>query len=260
MKEHGTLLIGVKKLKNHLKNNMKNDVTIIKNILNDSQLNYCKNKIIELDNYFEKNEKHQWYHNKLGSYTEFNKKIGVNYKEKVNDYNPILWDNFKEIYLTISNKISDHLNIECCYDKNLFLPGFRTFIPKETGIMNSKLDMFHYDYNLYFVNWNEIINKEIKETTSITVCIESPEYSYFDYIQGTQTNEKNLYHRDFSEKEIYPLLENKVKILCKEGSATCIWNHVLHRMGELKFSNLQQKRTTMQISGLYDGEKVWLTW
>ena len=240
---------------------MDNGVTVLDNILDESMLSYCKNKIIELDSEFKKYETHFWFHNKLGSHTEFRgKKINDNYLEEAKIYNSILWDNFKNVYQTIADKLSEHFKINCVYNQNIFLPGIRTFVPKVLGVMNDNADFFHYDYNIYIVDWKKILDKNITDTISVTVAIEVPDYSYFDYINGTQTNDPNIYSINPTREQSEKMMDRCVSILCKEGSATCQWNHTIHRMGKLKFSNLNQRRTSIQISGVYDGEKLWLTW
>jgi hypothetical protein len=242
-------------------------VTTIKNVLTPTQLQYCKNKVIELDQYFLKHENENCFHNRLGSFTEFKRKeILENYRAMVQRYNPLLWEHFEEIYKALANNISNFLGIKCCYDKErLFLPGFRTFIPKKLGVLQAELKMFHYDRNIHNPNWEEIIGKKIDRSASITVIVEIPDYSFFEYIDKTQNNDYELYNKKIQGnvaeiEKIENLYEKIIKIRNYEGDAVFQWNHVIHRMGDLKFSSFDQKRTSIQISLLYDNEKLWLTW
>jgi hypothetical protein len=243
---------------------MDNGITIIENVLDFDLIKYCQNKTSELASYFKVSDSDQWYHNKLGSHTEFRgKSLRVNYLEEAQIYNPLLWQNFEPAYNVIAKKLSDHLQIECLYDKRFFLPGIRTFIPKKLGVLtlgeNNKAG-YHYDYNILIPDWKMLLGKDILNTISVTVIIEIPDYSHFYYIKETETNNISIFSKNPTFEEAEAMLPRKEVVICKEGSAICQWNHIIHTMGDMKFSNLNQRRTTMQISGVHDGERIWLSW
>jgi hypothetical protein len=236
-------------------------VTVIENILDQDMIAYCKNKTIELDYHFKSFDTPLWYHKKLGSATEFREaSIRDTYLIEAQKFNPLLWKHFKPIYNHIAKKLSEYTNIECVYDQRFFLPGIRTFVPKQLGILNKEL--YHYDRNIYVIDWKNLIGKEIINTISVTVIIEVPDYSHFYYLKGSETNDPLIFNQNFSRniEKLEPFLSGKTIIDCKEGNATFQWNHILHSMGPMKVSNLNQRRTTMQISGVHDGEKIWLNW
>jgi len=238
-----------------------NGFSIIENVLDAKTIENCKQKVLQLDNQFIKKESDNIFHNKFGTFSEFRDPGELNkaYKKEVKKYNFILWDNFENAYISIAEKIKEHTGIECVYDDRLFFPGIRSFVPKKLGPFNSGIMGFHYDFNIYAVDWQWLLGIKVKNTITATVMIEVPDYSYFDIIEGTETNDPNVFGKNPSKEQVEFIIDRKKSILCEEGNAHFQWNHILHRMGEMNFSSLNQRRTTFQVCGVYDGDKIWLT-
>jgi hypothetical protein len=171
-----------------------------------------------------------------------------------------MWNNYSFLYEELKNKLSELTGIECDYHESLFLPGVRSFICKKPINLlpyDARKNNYHYDNNIHFVDWkHEILHKNILESISYTLVIDVPEYTNFNWLGGTETKDKNV----FNVFKIKNAIENVNVVPLEENDIIVQYNHQIHAMGDTKFTKLGQKRTSIQGCGLYDGEKIWLSW
>jgi hypothetical protein len=234
-----------------------------KNFLSTETLEKVRKKNEELIDLFEvffDNE--SMTHYKLGSYTEYrklelNEEIYISDREKTRNF---MWDNYSFLYEELKSGLTKLTGIECDYHESLFLPGVRSFINKRPITIipyNDKKNNYHYDYNIYFMDWeNEILHKKISESISYTLVIDVPEYTNFNWLSGTETKDKDVLTRF----KIRNTIENVIVVPLEENDIIVQYNQQLHAMGDTKFTKPGQKRTSIQGCGLYDGEKIWLSW
>jgi hypothetical protein len=196
------------------------------------------------------------------------KYLNDNYEKNVIEYNQQLSPKFDYLYEILKNKLSYVLNIPCEYRENILKPHIRIMYPEYTGVFRDNEVGFHYDSNILFLDWEKYIGKKIQNIISFTISIENPDHSGFDWVGGTETNDPNVYnsldlnttHYIGKSKNLPDYLkDNKVAWTYKEGDCVLQWNFVLHRIGKISFSSMDQKRITIQGCGVHDGEKIWLS-
>ena len=196
-------------------------------------------------------------------------KVESDYNFFVKKYNKILLDNFEFLYEPLQKKLSEVYGIECKYDSDrLLLPGIRLFKALKDCTQNyDNHKGYHYDRVLRdFVVWPKLFKNTIVNTISVTICLEKPEYTTFEWIDGTQTNDPKIYRNDqyntintslrFLPEEVFA--RNKV-FEYQIGSAALQWNQTLHRHGATIYK-AGQRRSTIQVSGIVHGDILWLTW
>jgi hypothetical protein len=218
---------------------------------------------ILFDSFYINRENDFMFHLKNGNWIEMSdpNEIQKNLNEypiKKDKWNPFLWKHYDFMYNEIKISLSDYFKIQCDYHEKLNLPAIRIFKSKKEHQF-FKYDMLHYDKPYY--EWDKcIINKNIIYTISVTIIIDippDPGHSYFTYIPGTET--QNYLKYKMGQKLPIEYYNNMINLKLEEGSAVIQVNHLFHGMGDLKFTESGQKRTSVQMFGLYDGEKIWLT-
>jgi hypothetical protein len=141
--------------------------------------------------------------------------------------------------------------------------------PNILGTKNKNNEGFHYDCNVLFINYENLFGIKPLNIISSTIILEIPEYSEFDYLPDSKTNDPKIYfdyklntsfHGDISNSKIpNNFYDNKIIRRNKLNDLTFQWNFQIHRIGKSEYTNLNQRRTTIQLSGIHDGEKIWLT-
>ena len=182
---------------------------------------------------------------------------------------------FNFLYVELKNKISNFLNINCEYHPCMFKPYIRIWSPLEKIIglpLNEENNGFHYDSNIMFINYEKLFGIKPKNVISGTIMLETPEYTEFEYLPDTKTNDPKIYFDDkfnsswhsskiFAESrnKLDDFLDNRIIHRYSVNDLILQWNFMVHRIGKMKYSNPDQKRISLQFSGIHDGETIWLT-
>jgi hypothetical protein len=200
------------------------------------------------------------------------KLLNENYKKESQLSNGITRSKFEFLFENIKDKLTETFDIPCVYHDQMLRPYIRTWTPNELGVKNDSIWGYHYDCNILFINYERLFSIKPINVISLTIMLETPEYTEFDYLPDTKTNDRNVYF-DFNlntthyskspieerKKKLEPFIKNKITHRYNLNDVALQWNFTLHRIGKMEFSNENQKRTTIQISGIHDGEKIWLT-
>jgi hypothetical protein len=183
-------------------------------------------------------------------------------------YNALTRPTFDFMYELIRNKLSNFLGIPCVYRDDILRPYIRIWNCKSLGDKKENDLGYHYDSNILFVDWEKRLGKKIINTISGTIAIELPDYSTFEWLDGSQTNDPKIYNDPLMNTSIYTpedcklspeLFNNRKTHVYKPGDMVIQWNHTLHRIGRMRYTSLNQRRITVQFSGMHDGEKIWLS-
>lgn len=182
---------------------------------------------------------------------------------------------FNFLHKELKEKISNFLNISCEYHPCMLKPYIRIWSPVENilGVpLNDGNTGFHYDCNILFINYEKLFGIKPKNVISGTIMLETPEYTEFEYLPDTKTNDPNIYFDNkfnsswHSSKvsaelrnQLDDFLDNRIIHRYSANDLILQWNFTVHRIGKMKYSNPDHKRITLQFSGIHDGEKIWLT-
>jgi hypothetical protein len=220
---------------------------------------------------------------KLGTSIEFLYPKYDNDKNRLNDsyieesiINNSNTKQFEFLHEEIRLKLSNLLNIPCVYHEFMLKPYIRIWQPTNEilGIdLNDDDTGFHYDCNILFLDYAKLFNIEVKNVISGTIMFEFPDYSEFEYLPDSKTNDPKIYfdsklNTSYHTKKLPPekrnkipqeFLNNRVIHRYKLNDLLLQWNFTIHRIAKIRYSNMNQRRITLQFSGIYDGEKIWLT-
>jgi hypothetical protein len=195
--------------------------------------------------------------------------LNQNYIKESEYYNNLTRPHFDFLYEEIREKLSSLIGIPCVYHDNMLRPYIRTWVPTILGTKNKNNEGFHYDCNVLFINYENLFGIKPLNIISSTIILEIPEYSEFDYLPDSKTNDPKIYfdyklntsfHGDISNSKIpNNFYDNKIIRRNKLNDLTFQWNFQIHRIGKSEYTNLNQRRKTIQLSGIHDGEKIWLT-
>jgi hypothetical protein len=200
-----------------------------------------------------------------------------NYVQSVYKNNKMMMFHFDWLYKILIEKYSNFYGVKCDIRDDLFLPHIRVFestILHECNPIGSE-GGYHYDaiFNKSHLIKTQFKNIPFKAVMSSTICLESPQYTCFEWIDGTENYDYKTYTSSefLSVKSKNANYNHSDKILTENmiknhkiyeytpGCAVMQWNHVLHRIGRTIYSKAGERRCTVQVNGLYDGEKIWLT-
>lgn len=215
----------------------------------------------------------------IGSSIEFLHTKKYKNKKELNDnyirdslyFNSLTRPTFDFLYEHIREKITDILGIECRYRDDMLRPYIRSWRTNQLGLLKDNNMGFHYDCNVLFVDYETMFKIKPINIISATIMLELPDFSYFEYLPDTKTNDPNIYFdnklnnsfhsKNIEERDLIPenYYSNKLCHKYKINDMVLQWNHMVHRVGKLQYSRFDQKRTTIQISGIHDGEVIWIS-
>ena len=191
-----------------------------------------------------------------GSYfhVESGKLLDSNYYSLLQQYNPLLWDNFAWLYQRLADTLAKELNAPTQYSEKLALPGFHIFLSHKA--FEYPVGKKHRDLQYLQHEWQE--NQARKEHISFTLALKLPQL-------GGGMNIWDLHHDEvdcLSQREVEDLARSRDWRFhpYELGSFALHSGHFLHQIAPATNIQPEDERITLQGHGTCDRGIWYLYW